>query len=219
MLMIDTENRYLTKIDEINQLFYDVADSYPDTDTLNQAVYDYLEDMFLEGYAATGYLLDDKERSADLDRFNDLVYTEIDGKTLFDRIDTYYEIAKTEKNIGITDGEEFILALITAGIISSVADMPKIDPQDAILRVLDTEGHRIYNEGGFARAGDCGAKYKQWQTMADDKVRDTHSYLSGVKIPIDEKFYTYDGDSALLPSGFSLAENNVNCRCWVSYSF
>ena len=217
--MNNAEKRYLTKIDEINQLFYDVADSYPDTDTLNQAVYDFLLDMFLEGFAVTGFMLNDKERSADISRFNNLVYTPIDGKTLFDRIDTYYDIAKMENSIGITDGEELILALTTAGIITSADEIPEISPQNAILRVLETEGHRIYNEGGFARAGDCGAKYKQWQTMADDKVRDTHSYLSGVKIPIDEKFYTYDGDSALLPSGFELAENNVNCRCWVSYSF
>ena len=97
--------------------------------------------------------------------------------------------------------------------------MPKIDPESAILRVLETEGHRIYNEGGYDRAGDCGAKYKQWQTMADDKVRDSHAYISGEKIPINDLFYTYDGDSALTPGGFDLAENNANCRCWLSYSF
>ena len=54
--------------------------------------------------------------------------------------------------------------------------------------------------------------------MMDDKVRDTHSYLQSKKVPIGEEFFTYDGDSALYPGGFKSAENNVNCRCFLTYS-
>lgn len=59
---------------------------------------------------------------------------------------------------------------------------------------------------------------KTWQTMRDDKVRDTHDYLENRTIPFNERFFTYDGDSAQYPHGFSKAENNVNCRCWVTYT-
>lgn len=199
------ENRFLTKIDEINQLFYKPTETYADIDALNQAVHDYLVDMFLEGYAVIGYTLDDIEREADYDLIEMLLLLQIDGKTLFDRIDEYY----TEGKITETAKES----------TTESADMPKIAPESAIQRVLETEGHRIYVEGGYARAGDCGAKYKVWNTMSDDKVRDTHAYIENTEIPIDAEFYTYDGDKALMPGGFELPENNVNCRCWLSYSF
>lgn len=212
MLMTITEQRFLTKIDEINQLFYEVADTYTDVDSLNQAIHDFLTDMFLEGYAVIGYTLNDIERSADYELIEELLLLNIDGKNLYDRIDEYYEIAKKEKRAekeGKTDE-----TTATESI-----DTLKIDAESAILRVLETEGHRLYVEGGYARASDCGAKYKVWQTAEDEKVRDTHFYISDEQVPIDALFYTYDGDSADKPGNFTLAENNVNCRCWLSYSF
>lgn len=51
--------------------------------------------------------------------------------------------------------------------------------------------------------------------MMDDRVRDTHSYLEGMEVPYNARFYTYDGDSAEAPGMFSLPENNINCRCVV----
>lgn len=54
--------------------------------------------------------------------------------------------------------------------------------------------------------------------MEDDKVRDTHDYLEGMSVGIDEEFYTYDGDHALYPGGFENAQNNVNCRCFLTYT-
>ena len=89
-----------------------------------------------------------------------------------------------------------------------------------ILRIIDTESHRDYNTGVYDAAkvsGDLGIK-KQWQTMQDDRVRDTHDYLQGMKVGLDDLFYTYDGDSAMYPGGFVLAENNCNCRCWIVLS-
>lgn len=85
---------------------------------------------------------------------------------------------------------------------------------EGVKRVAETEFHRVYNEGILDAANKSSKSLmKIWRTMEDDKVRDTHFYLEGVKIPLDEEFVTYDGDSALYPSGFSLASNNVNCRC------
>lgn len=211
-IMNIVENRFLTKIDEINQLFYKPSETYADTDALNQAVHDYLVDMFLEGYAVIGYTLDDIEREADYELIETLLLMQIDGKTLFDRIDEYYDISKKEQTEEKSEEKSVEGATETA-------DVPKIAPENAIQRVLETEGHRIYVEGGYARAGDCGAKFKVWHTMEDDKVRDTHSYIENDEIPIDAEFFTYDGDKALMPGGFELPENNVNCRCWLSYSF
>jgi len=91
------------------------------------------------------------------------------------------------------------------------------DSLDGILRIIDTEAHRDYNTGVYDSASASGVTVrKQWATMNDDRVRDTHSYLEGVIVGMDDKFYTYDGDSARFPGDFSLPENNVNCRCMVS---
>jgi hypothetical protein len=88
---------------------------------------------------------------------------------------------------------------------------------DGIIRVADTESHRLYNEAVFESAKASGKNvYKTWETMMDDRVRETHSYIEGVSVPIDERFYTSDGDSALYPGNFELAQNNVNCRCYLT---
>lgn len=86
-----------------------------------------------------------------------------------------------------------------------------------IERVVSTEYHRMFNDGGYEEAKDLGATMKEWITVGDDKVRETHSYIEGVRVPIDARFYTFDNDSALAPGGFSNASNNVNCRCVVKY--
>lgn len=82
-----------------------------------------------------------------------------------------------------------------------------------IMRVVETDMTRVFNEGSLKAAKKAGAKNKTWLTMMDDRVRDTHSYLEGMTVPIDAEFYTFDGDHASSPGGFSMAENNVNCRC------
>ena len=87
-----------------------------------------------------------------------------------------------------------------------------------IMRVADTDMHRIYNEGSFTTATLGGAKYKTWRTMLDDRVRDTHQYLEGTTVPINAEFYTYDGDHAMYPGMFELPENSINCRCVLTYT-
>ena len=91
------------------------------------------------------------------------------------------------------------------------------DTAEEILRVIDTEAHRDYNAGAFnaAKASGIPNLHKKWYTMMDDRVRDTHQYLEGTVVGLDDRFYTYDGDSALYPGGFDDPKNNVNCRCSV----
>lgn len=84
---------------------------------------------------------------------------------------------------------------------------------DDLVRIAETEAHRDANEAALRTAKHGGAKFKTWQTMLDDKVRDTHFYLENVTVGIDEDFYTFDNDHAPAPGLFELAENNVNCRC------
>ena len=87
-----------------------------------------------------------------------------------------------------------------------------------IARIADTEMHRIANTAALDTAKYAGASNKTWVTMLDDRVRDTHDYLEGETVGIDDDFYTYDGDHASAPGLFELAENNVNCRCELLFS-
>lgn len=107
---------------------------------------------------------------------------------------------------------------------------------DDVIRVVDTDMNRIYNDsvldvGEKANAGrvewsndDLPAPdtkdrvMKTWQTVLDDRVRDQHSYLEGMTIPVGRRFYTYTGDSARYPGDFSDPNNNCNCRCAISLS-
>ena len=90
---------------------------------------------------------------------------------------------------------------------------------DAIIRVAETDANRVINEASATTAKRAGAKYKTWVTMEDDRVRPTHQYLHGMKIPANDYFVTFDGDKAKEPNKFSKAENNVNCRCKVFYTY
>lgn len=90
---------------------------------------------------------------------------------------------------------------------------------DDVIRVLDTDSHRIYNDA-IEDVGErsSGRIYKTWETMLDDRVRDTHEWLQSVRVPLNERFYTFDGDSARYPGDFTLPQNNINCRCRISLS-
>lgn len=88
-----------------------------------------------------------------------------------------------------------------------------------IKRVVETETHRLYVTGQFDTAKTMPQVLKKWQTMKDERVRATHDYLEGEEREIDEPFFTYDGDSAMFPGDFTLAENNVNCRCELSFTY
>lgn len=91
---------------------------------------------------------------------------------------------------------------------------------DDIMRVVETDTNRIYNDAVLnvgEKVSKRGDKVtKTWNTVLDDKVRSTHSYIESVTVPIDRRFYTYDGDSARYPGDFALPENNINCRCSIT---
>lgn len=90
--------------------------------------------------------------------------------------------------------------------------------EDDIIRIAETEMHRVANTAALEAAKKAGAKTKTWATMLDDRVRETHDYLEGMTVDINDDFYTFDGDHAPAPGLFDLAQNNVNCRCELIFS-
>ena len=202
----------LMPFDELNVLSGEIREIYA-TGTQEQeregildSVLDLLILSYLYGNEAANAMLGTEE-AVDTERLDRAVTEEIAGETWIQRINKY-----------ITEG--------TA---------------EDVIRVIETDSHRIYNEAiyevgkkvsdeesssvgaqasqqwpsGSTTAPDRpkGVVYKTWETMLDDRVRDTHQYLEGTTIPFDEYFYTYDGDSALRPGDFAYPENDIGCRC------
>ena len=88
---------------------------------------------------------------------------------------------------------------------------------DDVKRIIETEAHRDANTAAYEAAKAKGCTTKTWHTMGDDRVRDTHVYLDGVTIPIDAEFYSFRGGSTMFPGQWGIPEEDVNCRCWLTY--
>lgn len=87
-----------------------------------------------------------------------------------------------------------------------------------IVRIADTEVHRIANQAAYETAKEAGATEKTWHCMMLPTSRDTHIYLDGVTAPIDGEFYSFNGGSTQFPGQWGIAEEDVNCLCWLSFS-
>ena len=87
-----------------------------------------------------------------------------------------------------------------------------------IIRIAETETHRDSNEAAYKAAVEAGATRKTWNTVLDDRVREDHEWLQGVTAPIDGYFYSPQGDKTLFPGQWGVPEQDVNCRCYLTYS-
>jgi hypothetical protein len=111
--------------------------------------------------------------------------------------------------------------------VSKLSRLPTSTSQGDIIRFISdardklttpiTQGEAIAN---IRRQGEALQKSeKQWQTLGDDDVRDTHQDVNGQTRPLEEPFnlpggdMQYPGDGSL---GASLNEI-INCRCATVY--
>ena len=120
--------------------------------------------------------------------------------------------------------QEVILKEIKGkNVIDRIREHVQANDPDKLAVVIDTEYHRDFNTGEYDMAKYVDKQSvtrvkKKWVTQMDDRVRDTHDYLLDMEVGMDDRFYTYDGDSARFPGDFTLAENNCGCRCYVEYT-
>lgn len=189
--MDEVVSRYTLALDELNVLTstsYYNAVSEDTTAMINQIADDFLSfliNAYTMGIDSASVMLD-HEMTVDVDDMHEAIYLIIDGKTFEDR----------------------------------VADHVLNNDLGGLKTLAESEFHRVYNaavyDGGedYVESGSFGVN-KDWITVRDDAVRETHSYLEGVSVPLEEEFFTFDGDHAPYPGKFTKAENNVNCRCIV----
>jgi len=88
---------------------------------------------------------------------------------------------------------------------------------DDLIRIVETETHRIANQAAFDTAKRAGATKKTWHCSMLPTSRDTHIYLDGVTAPIDGVFYSFKGGSTQFPGQWGIAEEDVNCLCWLTF--
>ena len=94
--------------------------------------------------------------------------------------------------------------------------------EETLSLIVETECHRMNETGKYDTAMNYEKEgrsvTKTWVTRKDDRVRATHWYIDDLAVPMEERFYTFDGDSARFPGDFMFPENNCRCRCILRYS-
>lgn len=88
---------------------------------------------------------------------------------------------------------------------------------DDIVRIAETETHRDANTAAYETARRAGATEKTWHCMMLPTSRDTHIYLNGVTSPIDGEFYSFKGGKTQFPGQWGIAEEDINCLCWLTF--
>ena len=169
-----------------------------------------------------------------MDELNNLLteteWTEINLKDKKKTVDTLLDMLIMAYMLGVADVRKSLnedIAVDRKQMEESI--YRKIDGKDWTERIYDaetipdieriarTEGNRVFSEGQENTAIKGGATEKIWNTMMDDRVRDSHWYLEGDVKPIDDWFYTLAGERAKHPMGFGVPEEDCNCRCWLTY--
>ena len=183
-------------------------------------IIDEMLDLFLLAYA-TGNTVTNANLSFDwnptVDDATAVVNKEVAGKTWRTRVEEYFSKARNGE-IPITSTATGEQPSGKVGLQGQDTGSGQVNLTDAIIRIAETETHRIANTSALDTATRAGARTKTWVTMLDDRVRETHDYLEGMTVGVKEDFYTFDGDHASAPGLFSLPENNINCRCELVFS-
>lgn len=196
--MDEVVTRYLVSLDEIHRLTaasYHMANkssatrsegSEGDVDQITEDTLSFLINGYVLGVQAAATMLN-AELDIDVEQMEQAIYLEIEGKTFADRVADHV----IEQNF------------------------------PGLVALVESEYHRVYNtavtDGGMNYRNHTGNEVtKSWYTVRDAAVRETHKYLEGQSVALEDEFFTFDGDHALYPGGFMKAENNVNCRCTVT---
>lgn len=187
------------------EIYSELPEKKVDRKRCEDIIFDLLTMAYAYGLNKAGLELDQSLPVND-GLMRESVYGETAGETAFERMTAHIDAASP----GIESGGP-----------TAVDSATKLIDQLTVL--IDTEQHRVANEGILDGANDYQRQHperivmKTWQTMLDDRVREPHEWLEGATVPLDAYFYT-DGDRALAPGGFQSAALNVNCRCELDVS-
>ncbi len=85
-------------------------------------------------------------------------------------------------------------------------------------RIIETEGHRLEEQAKLDVARKSTKPLlKEWVSMRDSHVRQSHQILDGVTIPLDDDFVSPSGAVGQAAALIGTAEDEINCRCFLAY--
>ncbi|NNV04632.1 phage minor head protein [Brevibacillus sp. MCWH] len=191
---------------------------------VRKTVYDVLGESYLDGYYLTAWAVETDTLSrlsysvVRPEVITAMIENPITGLTLSQRLEKnraaiIYTIQQ-EITQGLVKGETY------KQMATRIKDALENDATKA-MRIVRTEAHRAVETGKLQAAEHAHKNgvimVKEWNSMQDQRVRDRHKHLDGTKIPVDEEF-KIGSDRAKAPGLFSLPQNSINCRCYLSFS-
>lgn len=210
----------MAKFNRLDKVFADIKEhtilAYDDIfNNIERA----LNDIYKEGYYLTAWKVQEESQKAFMtsavseEVVRRAVENPISGLTLVDRLE------KNRMEIEYTIRQTVNKGLIEGATYATMAKAIKNDLEGDLTkatRVVRTEAHRVMEQGrqdsrDYADAHGV-VTTKEWLSGADERVRDTHRRLSGVKKRNDE-YFEASGGRALVPGGFGIAREDINCRC------
>lgn len=132
------------------------------------------------------------------------------------------QIVKSTKKtlaVGLASGDSY------TRMAQRIADTLNGDYKKA-MRIVRTEANRAINRGfqdvteeaSEMLLGSDYVEVKEWCSMEDESVRSTHQHLNGKKLHSLDMFES-SGAKADCPGSFGVAKEDINCRCFLMYSF
>ncbi len=83
-------------------------------------------------------------------------------------------------------------------------------------RIGDSEATALTNAGSTRAIRDTGYTRKQWVSMDDNRVRETHQVLDGQTVEVDEPFVSPSGAQLMFPGDPAAPpDETINCRCLI----
>lgn len=94
------------------------------------------------------------------------------------------------------------------------------------MRIVRTEANRAINRGFQDVSEEASdllldseyVEVKEWCSMEDESVRNTHRHLNGKVVHAMAVFHS-KGRTADCPGDFGAPEEDINCRCFLAYRF
>lgn len=221
----------LPRFDELNEIktrfeseiYRSITDKRFNRKRCEDIIFDLLTMAYVYGLEVAGLDLQE-DIPVNREKMERLMMSPTAGKTVIERLDEHLktaddaiksaEAAAAQSATTAEGGPPPGTADITPQIVKAAESLV-----NDLSRLAETEAHRVLNEAildsalEYAKNNPEKTVTKTWATMLDDRVRETHDYLEGVTVPVDARFYTFDGDSAMAPGGFSKPQNSINCRC------
>lgn len=119
----------------------------------------------------------------------------------------------------LEDIVETTLEHLQDGDTQDLSDNEYFLSNDRALDLAENGANMIADYGDYETAVEDGYTKKQWHTMQDSKVRDTHIPMDGKIVPIDA-YFDVNGSKMRYPHDLSMnpdISEISNCRCSCSY--